>query len=792
MFESLAVDVRYTIRRLWQRPAYSVLTVLTLALGVGGTAAVSGIARQLLLEPLPIHAEEEVVVFWFEGAWSEAELAYLRPQIDGFSSLAAYRSADVTLQVGDAPSRLIRGLSGSAELFQVLGREPAIGPGFERGDDLPGSELVAVLGHSLWRELGGDPGIVGQRIELSGELRTVAGVMPPGFWFPDPAVRVWLAETVDPENRSGNYGLIARMPAGVGVEAMDAALERITGLLDQRFDYPEGWDPTESPELTPVRRHLLGTVRPALLALLGATTVILLIASVNVSALMLGQVENRGAELAVRRALGAGRIRLLRQLLVESLVIGVLAGLTGAALAVVGFRFLVAVLPLGALAEAARLDWTLFWIALVIAALAAAAVALAPAVAVARGELRSRLQRIRTAGIGGRGGRLEHALVVAQVALVLVLISGAALLIRSVGNLRAIDPVFDVDRVAVVDVQVPATLGAERMPQLIQELVAAVGALPGVESAAATQRLPLRGSSDNWGIGVESRPDLRDTTTAFRVVTPEYPRTLGLRVERGRGLLETDRDPEVEVGAVVINRALAENYFPGVDPLGQRIRFMNRWDRIVGVVEDVAEAELTAGAVPARYMVYEQVPFLLPGQTIVVRTRDGVAPESILDSARRTIQATGAGVAVRELTTFRNVLTRAIGPALQLMSLLSVLAALALTLGVIGIYGVVSHFVDRRTRDWGIRLTLGLAPARLAGQIVARGGALVAAGIALGLAAFLALARLLASFLHEVGTTDSLALIGSAAILLGAGLLAAAAPARRASRVVLAKVLREQ
>lgn len=792
MFESWAIDVKYALRRLRRRPTYTVLTVLTLALGVAGTAAVTGIGKQLLLEPLPIRAEEEVVAFWFDGAWSEAEFAYLRPDMDGFRSVAATRHADVTLRRGDGPARLIKGIAGSAELFEVLGREPAIGPGFREADDRVGSEPVAVLSHSLWRELGASPSIVGERLQLSGVPRTVVGVMPPDFWFPAPDVRVWLSEEIDPENHVGNYGLIARMPPGKSIEAMAPQLDEIATLLDERFDFVEGWDLTENPELTPIRRRLLGPVRPAILALLGATAVILLIASINVSALMLGQVETRGTELAVRHALGAGRRRVLQQIVVESVVIGLLAGAAGAALAAAGFRFLVGLLPLGPLAETATLDWTLFGVAIAVAVLAATAVALAPGAAVARRDVQTTLRRHRTAGIGGRGGRLEHGLVVGQVALVLLLTSGAALLIRSVDNVRAIDPGVEVEGVAVVDVQIPATVETARMPALLAELVAAVEAVPGVQSAAVTQRLPLRGSSDNWGIGVEGRPDLAETSTAFRVVSPNYFRTLDIRVERGRGLLHTDRDAEAEEGAVVINRTLAETYFPGADPLGRRIAFMDRWDRIVGVVEDVAENELTAGPVPARYMVHEQVPFLLPWQTMVLRAGPGLDPESLLDPARRAIQGAAPGVAIRELTTLESVFTRGIGPALQLRSLLSVLAALALVLGAVGIYGVVSHYVARRTRDWGIRITLGLQPRRVAGQILGRGGALVGAGIALGLAGFLVLARLLSSFLYGVGTADPPALLGAAALLVAAGLLAAAVPARRASRVTLAKVLREQ
>jgi predicted permease len=792
MLESWTMDTRFALRRLRKRPTYAALVALTLALGVAGTAAVFGVARRLLLDPLPVRGEEQIVAFWFGGAWNEQELHYLRPEMTDFEAVAAMRHADATLDRDGEATRLVRGLSATAELFSVLGTPPALGPGFRAGDDVLGADPVVVLSHSLWQELGGRASIVGDRIDLAGTAHTVAGVMPAGFWFPDPTVDIWLAEQIDPEEQIGNYTLIGRMRPGLAVDGMGPQLERITRMLDERYDFPEQWDLTKDPKLTPLREHLVGSVRPALLALLGAMALLLLIACVNVAALMLGQVDARGTELAVRAALGAGRRRLLQQLVAESVVLGAFAGLLGSALAGVGFQFLVRALPLGALAETAVPDWTLFVAAMAVALAAASAVALAPGLSVARSEVHGRLGATRTGGIGGRGGRLESVLVVAQVALVLLIASGAALLIRSVANLRAIDPGVDVEGVAVLDVVMPQTIATERRPQVVGEMVRALEALPAVRSAAATQRLPLRGSSDNWGIGVEGSPELETTTTAFRVVTPAYFDTMGIEVRSGRGLLDTDRDPGASEGAVVINEALAETYFPGRDPLGRRIAFMERWDRIVGVVENVAEASLSAEPFPARYMVYEQVPLLLHAQTIVVRTERGHDPESILDEARRAIQAAAPGVAVRELTTMSNVFRRAIGPALQVMSLLTLLGALGLTLGSIGVYGVVSHFVARRQRDWGIRIALGMPPPTVIGRIVARGGALMVAGIALGLTAFLALARLLTTFLYGVGATDFAALAGAAALLLGAGLLATLVPARRASRIDPAVVLREQ
>jgi putative ABC transport system permease protein len=791
MFESWGQDFRFALRRLRLRPTYAVLTVLTLSLGVAGTAAVFGIARPLILEALPYQAEEEIVGFWFPGGWSEAEFAHLRPHVDAFRSMAAFRRGDVTLTSGDAPAQLIPARATTWELFRVLGVTPALGPGFREGDDRQGAEPVVVLSHGLWRELGGDPSIIGERVELDEVPRTVVGVMPEGFWFPDPGVRAWLAAGVDPENETGNYEIIARMPAGASIDAMDGALGQISGLLNDRFTYPEQWDPTLAPELTSVREYLIGSVRPSLLALLGAMGVLLLIACVNVAALMLGQVDSRGTELAVRSALGSGRRRIIQQLVVEAAVIGSLAGLVGAGLAVLGFDFLLNALPLGALAETGSLDWTLFWTAIGVALVASTAVAIAPGISVARSDPHAGLQGKRTGGVVGPGRRIESVLVVTQVAMVLLMASGAALLIRSVANLRAIDTGVRTEGVAVVDILMPVTSAAADQPRIIQELLASMQSIPGVTSVAATQKLPLRGPGHSWGLRIESQPELTGSTTFFRMVTPDYFETLGIRIVDGRGLLETDRLEGAE-GAVVINEALAARFFPGMNPIGQRIAFMDRWDVIVGIVENVAEGDLSAEPVPAGYMLYEQVPFPLAAHTIVLRTQAGADPVSALNPARRAVQATAPGVTVRETTTMDQVFTQSIGPARDVMSLLALLSGLALALGTIGVYGVVSHFVARGRRDWAIRIALGMRPQRVIGQVIGQTGVLVGSGIVLGVAGFLVLSHLLASFLYEVGTADPVALAGAITLLAGAGLLAAYLPARRAGRIDPAMVLREE
>lgn len=795
MLESWIIDLRYAARRLLTRPTYALLAVLTLALGAGGSAASFGVVRTFLLDPLPYAHEEEVVAFWSPFDWSEQEFLYLRSQVPGFRQVAAYRTESATLEVGAGPLRLVDGASASAELFGVLGATPLLGRTFRPGDDLPGAEPVAVLSWGLWRELGGDPSVLGRRVRIGGGERTVVGVMPEGFWFPTPTTRVWTPTQLDEPDQSGNYVLVGRMAPGMTLPAMAAPLRRITAYLDERYDYPAQWDKTRNAALTPLREFLVGEVRPALVATFAAMGVILLIACANVAALMLGQVDAQSTDLAVRIALGATRRRLVQQLVAEALLVGMASGLAGAAVAASGFPVLVRALPLGALAEGAALDWAVFLAALGVAVLAAVVIALVPAVAVWRGEPRGTMSAARTGGVRGRG-RMESGLVVTQVALAVLLAAGAGLLVRSVANLRAIDPGVDTGAVVVVDVAMPASTRLTERQRTTRELVDAVAALPGVRSAAATHKLPLRGSGSSNGFAVERKPELELSTVYFRIVTREYFSTMGIRVASGRGFDGSEPAFDGTQGdgaerAIVINQALARKYFPGEDPVGQRVGGFGGWDRIVGVVEDVSEAALTDAAAPTEYLLTSQAPFLPEDQSLVLRPERPRDAAAVLDAARRAIER-GAGAAVQRTTTMDAVFAEAVGPARQVMALLSLLTALALVLGAIGIYGVISHFVARRRRDYGVRIALGLRPSRVVAQVVGRGGLLVAAGGAIGVAGALALARLLASFLYGVGSSDPVALAGAVTALLLVGVVAAWVPAWRASRTDPALVLREQ
>ncbi len=791
MVESWIFDFRYAIRCLKRRPTYAILAVLTLALGAGGTAAIFSVARTLLFEPLPIAHEQQVGVFYFPYSWNESEFIYLRGRFPGFRNVAAYRGDNATLESEGAPLRLVEGMAVSSEFFDVLGAPTMLGRTFKAGDDATGTEPASVLSYSLWQELGADPAIIGRQLRLGGVNRTVLGVMPKDFWYPSPTTRVWNSTPLDPQNRSGRYSLVGRVADGASIAHMDGPLGAIAAALGRQYKYPPQWDKTKSPFITPVREYLVGKVSPSVKAALAAMAIILLMACANVAALMLGQVDARATETAVRSALGANRQRLVQQLVFESLAIGLLAGLAGAMLAYGGFAVLVQSLPLGDLADNAHLDWTVFWASMLAALGAAAVVALVSSIALWRGSsLQATMAPTRTGGVGGRGGRLEGSLVVAQMALAVLLAAGAGLLIRSVANLRAIDPGIDVRNVVAIDATMPTRLTLEERRRAVLEMVRTLQALPGVRSAALTEKLPLRGTGDNFGISIRSKPDAGGTT-AFRMVSRDYFTTLGMPIVKGRSFETQDRQGSDRV--VIVNEALAAKYFPNEDPIGQVLRtFDESGERIIGVVANAAEANLTDVSVPARYMLYDQLPVAIWNQvTFVLKADAPTKVPAVLENARSMIQRAGSELAVQQSMTMKGVFDLALGATGQIVTLLTLLAGLALLLGAVGVYGVMTHYVTRRSRDYGICIALGQMPAGVVRQVVGRGAALVAVGGTIGMTAAMAATKVLSTLLYGVTATDPVSLASAIAVLLVVGVLAAFVPARRASLTDPAAILRQ-
>ena len=789
--EQLIQDTRFAFRLLRRRPTYALLSVLTLALGVAGTSSVYGVARGVLFDPLPFAHEREVGVFWKKTDWTHEEYLYVRGRVPGFEQVALYRRRDVIVREGDGPARLVPAVSASAELFDVLGVGPLLGRGFRPGDDVPGAEPAAILSFGLWHDMGARPSIIGTRVMLDGTRRTVIGVMPRGFWFPDPAVRIWMPEPLTAESRNWNSTLVGRVARNYDVSAMEAPATQLAAMLGERFDYPVQWDKRQNPHITPVRDDLVGPMRPALVATLVAMALILLIGCANVAALVLGHIDARSTEFAVRSALGAKRQRLAQQLIVEVLLIAAGAGALGAAIAWIGFSLVASALPLGAWAESTPPDWRVFASAMLIAVAAGLVVTLVPTISLYRGDLQNALSRIRTGGIHRRGGRLENGLVVTQVALAVMIAAGAALIARSVANMYALDPGIRTDGVAVVDVVLRGGGDRARREQTLTELLGALRELPGVHSAGAVQQLPLRGGGYRMLFSIPGRPDLKPLATEYRVMTPGYLESLGMDVRQGRTISSTDRTDVERVA--IINQAFAQKYFNGLDPLGKLIGGdTDAPSRIVGVVGNAAEKRLIDSPEPVRYVALAQMPWMDEAQSLVLRAMPAVDETSLLEPARQVIARVVPDAAVQETTTMRQVLDIAIGPARQVVRLLSLIASLSLVLGAIGVYGVVAHYAARRRRDWAIRVALGLPGSRVVSRLVGHGALLVMAGIVVGIGGAAMLTRLLSSFLYGVNAIDPIAFVIAAAALLVVGTVAALVPAYRAGIADPLIILREQ
>ena len=793
MLEQWIQDVRFAMRRMWKRPLFAFLAIITLALGVGGTAAVYSLVSALLLAPLPYRDQGSLVAFSSPGDWSQSEHVFLQDNHQGFTGTAMYMEMQLTLKDDQGATRSVSAILPSSNLFDVLGVKPMLGRGLKPEDNVAGAQSVVILSNGLWRELGANPSLVGKTINMGGEPQLVIGVMPPGFWFPNPRAKLWANSAFNAENRSGNYAMVGRLEPGRTIDDMAAPLSRMAAVLKERYNYNAQWDKSKILAIKPVADEFAGSVKPMLLATLAAMALILLIACSNVAALMLGQVDSRSTELAVRSALGANRRQLLQQLVIETIVLGLSAGLVGAMIAAASYNVLTHALPLGVMLENATLDWGLFGAAIAISLVAALIVAAAPAISLWRGDLRDALTKSRTSGIGATGGRVESGLVIMEVALAVLLVAGAALLIRTVSNLRAVDAGIATDEIAVVDVLTEYMTPRAERARILTDMVSALETLPGVASAGITQRLPLRGGGDNWGFAVDGVvvPAGSAETTSFRVVSKNYLDALGVKIVEGRGF--TSADVLSGDTVVIINEATRDKFFNGMNPIGRRVASgFGGSATVIGVAKNAAERDLTSGFAPARYMLTTVVPYTSYTQSVVIRMKPGNDPASILDEAKRTITASSSIIAVQNATTMRTIVDEAVGPALQLMGLLVILGGLALLLGAIGVYGVVSHFVSKRRREWSIRLALGLRPMSLISQIVTMGGTLVTIGAVLGLLAAMGMMRVLRTFLYQVTPADSTSLLAAMGTLVLAGLIAAFVPAFRASRVDPASVLREQ
>ena len=797
----VASDVRFATRQLLKHPTFSLLAVLTLALGIGGTVALGSVVQALMIRPLPVPDADQVVTFWSEYNWRGEEFDHVREIPEAFQEIAAYSIDSYTLR-SDLGSSMVFATVASAELFEVMGVRPLLGRGFRPGDDRAGAEPIVVLGHALWRqEFGADPGVLGRRVDLGGRARTVVGVMPEGFYFPTPETSAFVPLSLDPADPAyaGNGWLVltGRLRAGATDALVTADLERITTALEERYDYPTEWDKTQGAYVVPLREYLFGDLRPALLLLLGAVGVLLLMACVNVAALLLTRTVDRTREMSVRAALGAGRLRLARQILTESVVLGLVAGAVGVGLAVAAFDVLVASLPLGeAFRETVTLDWTALLTGVVLAVASGGLIALAPIRSLLTGDLSgSGLGDRSSGGSGARASRMQRVLVFAEVLLAVVMATGASLLVRTVGELRSLELGFQPRGVLALDVLLPEeqTSEAERATYFAGLVQRAAG-LPGVTGATLLNRLPLADGGWQATVTIPGHPELQQgpdrPTALFRPVTPGGLELLGLRLIEGRAFRTTDTRDGPAVA--IVNETFARRVWGEESALGRRYRtgFGLGDVEIVGVVEDMAVTDLTGAPPLVGYYSWDQA---LRGSSYgILAIRAPGDPTDLVPALRRLVADLDGRAAVGRVQTLEEVVDAEMAEPLRLRFFLGMFAVLGLVLGTVGVYGVVSYSVERRRAEFGIRMALGAEPGRLMGMVVRQGMVPVVLGVAGGAVCALLLSDLLARFLFEVRPTDPTSLAVAAGVLLVAGAASSFLPALRAGSADPASALRTE
>ena len=803
--DTLRQDLAYALRRLAHAPGFAVVAVATLALGIGANSAIFSVVDAVLLRPLPFPAPDRLVMVsqTWEGkptVYSPQNFLDLGAAARSFESLAAFDTGGITLTGQGAPARL-EGAFVSAGFFDVLGARPVLGRGFAAGENEPGRNKVAVLGHALWRErFAGDPGVVGGTIHLNREPHVVVGVAPASLAHPAGA-QVWTPMEYDAVFRSHSRGawyltVLGRLKPGVAVEAARDEVGMIAARLAR--EYPaqnEGVGAT----VRPLHQAMVGPSRTALLVLLGAVGLVLLIACVNVANLLLARAAARETELAVRAALGAGRRRLVRQLVTECLMLAALGGVAGVLLASASLGSLLALDPQGVpRLEEVRIDRSVMAFAAGLSLLTGLLFGLFPAWHATAGPTAQTL-REGGRGLAGGGQRLRGGLVVAQMALAMTLLAGAGLLLRSFDRLRRVDPGFRPESALTFRLALPDGAYAEeaRRSAFFTELLSRLEALPGVRAAGAVMGVPLGGLSYVLSFEVEGRPKLppaQQPSMQVRVATPGYLETMGIPVRRGRSL-----QPQDTAGApavVVLSETAVRRFFPDEDPLGKRI--VVGWRRpeglppaggeVVGVVGDVKELGLDQSDPPEVYIPYAQLP--TSAMDVVLRT--GVAPLSLTRSVSAAVARLDPELPVARLQTLDAIVARSVSEPRFYMLLLGAFAAMAVSLAALGIFGVMSYAVVQRRREIGVRVALGANPRDVLGMVLRQALLLALAGVGLGLLGALAFSRVIASLLFRLSPTDPMTLAAVGLVLTAVALLASYLPARRATRVDPLSALRSE
>jgi putative ABC transport system permease protein len=805
----LLQDVRYAMRVMRKNPGFTAVVVLTLALGIGANTVIFSAINALLLRPLPVESVDRLVfsVTLREGfdpfGASLMEYAAYRERSQSFASIGVATQRSFNLLERGEPER-IRSAEVASDYLTTLGVEPVLGRNFMAVEDQPGGPAVALVGYGLWqRRFGGDPNLVGQSLSLEGRSHTVIGVMPPGFDLPA-AAEMWVPLQVNvdglpiAQRAAGNSEIVARLKPGVSLEQADAELKGIARQLEQ--EHPQvrrGW----GVKLIWLRHQLLGDlagrVQKALYALAAAVGFLLLICCANVASLLLARGVARQREFAIRRALGAGRWRLARQLLTESMLLGMSGGLIGLLLAywvtpLIGSLSPIQSLSLSAFLHDFRIDARALIFAFLISLVTGLIFGLIPSVkAAGSGELMRLIkQGDQRSGQAASGRRWLNALVVGEMAVAVTLLAGGGLMVQSFQRLRQIELGFRPDNLLAMQVELSPPRYREHHQRVafINQALERVNNLPGVISAGATTNIPLSHQSADAIFTVEGRPPLNPADvpiTAHRVVSPDYLKTLGVTLISGRLLDESDRPGGVPV--VVISEELARQAWPGEDPVGKRIKrgrpeqTDRPWMTVVGLVKDVKEDLFNFRiARPAWYVPYAQLENSLPVSLVIRATGD---PASLTAATRDAIRSVDPSQPVSNATTVTDHLGGVLVTERFSATLMGLLAASGLVLAALGLYGVMAYSVSQRTGEIGLRMALGARPRDIFKLVTGRGAVLIVTGLSLGLIGSLALTRFLSGALYGVSPKDPATFAFVSLLLTAVALAACYLPARRASRV---------
>jgi putative ABC transport system permease protein len=776
------------------------VALVTLALGIGVNTAIFSAVDSILLRPLPFKDPDRLVSVWEQtlrlgihrNEVAPANFFDLRNQNQTLEGIGAYGPLDINLTGEGDPERL-SGQLVSANVFSILGVEPALGRTFLQDEDQTGQHRVVVLSYGLWqRRFNGDPSLLNRNITLNGEAFTVVGVMPRGFFFPERENELWVPWAMEPEEASGRgdhyLRLIARLRPGSTVERANHDLESIAGRLE--VEYPrtnEGLGFRSNP----LHQDYVGDLRLPILILFAAVGLVLLIACANVANLLLAQATTRRREIAIRIALGARRWTIVRQLLVESLLLAGAGGLLGVLVAFWGVAALAKFLPesLSKL-QAVTVDARVFVFTLGVSAVTAIIFGGVPALLASRTKPGATLNDVARDVSGGTSGRLvRRLLVVSEVALAVVLLVGAGLLIRSFQRLRQVDIGFTTENRLTMKMVLPMPkyVKSEARRAFYDQMLQRVEALPGVEAAGMITVLPLSFNGMNFSFSVEGRSSPSDIQLPFalyRVVSPGYFRAMGIALQRGR-LLDTHDSPDSQP-VILINQRLAEQYWPNEDPMGKRLKIgpvdsPNQWLTVVGIVNNVRQT----GLYEQKHEIYvpyaqERRVFMAP-RDLVVSTKGDVA--SVVGAVRQAVWAVDKDQPISNVRTMDQVVAAAISKERFQSLLLGLFAALALLLACVGLYGVISYAVVQRTHEIGVRMALGAKPVDVLSLVIRQGMGLTIIGLIIGVAVGSVVTRVLSDMLYGVSARDPLTFVGAPMLLLAVALLACYIPARRATRI---------